>query len=157
MGDDGGCVMIDLNTETIAQVRPEIGGLLAAHYDELATDKRVIRLDPDWGKYEGMERNRSLLIFTARQDGRLVGYSVFFLVWGMHCKSNLFGQNDLIFLDRSARMGGTGVRLIRYSAEQIKEAGADKILWHAKPGTALHKILIKLGYIEQDIILGKAI
>lgn len=150
-------MMIDLATESIAQVRPEIGGLLERHYDELTTDKHVIRLDPDWGKYEGMERDKALRIFTARQDGRLVGYSVFFLVWGMHYRSNLFGQNDVVFLDRPVRCGGAGVRLIRFSAEQIKEAGADKILWHAKPGTALHKLLVKLGYIEQDIILGRAL
>jgi hypothetical protein len=148
--------MMHLATETFAQVRDEIEDLIVMHYDEIASDKHVIKLDPDWGKYESMERDNALRIFTARKDGKLVGYSVFFLVWHPHYKQNLFAQNDIVFLHPDHR-GGTGVRLIRYSEEQLRKDRVDKLVWHAKPDTALSQLLPKMGYIVQDIILGKVL
>jgi hypothetical protein len=148
--------MMHLATETFAQVRDEIEDLIVMHYDEIALDKHVIKLDPDWGKYESMERDNALRIFTARKDGKLVGYSVFFLVWHQQFKQNLFAQNEMIFLHPDYR-GDTGVRLIRYSQEQLAKDRIDKLIYEAKPDTTLYHLLLKMGHVVQGIILGKVI
>ena len=149
--------MIDLGTEKIADVAGEIDSLLAMHYDEIAADKHLIKLDPDWGKYESLERDDSLRIFTARHEGKLIGYSVFFLAWHPHYKSNLFAQNDILYLHPDHRKGRDGIRLIHYSEEQLKKDRVDKIMWHVKVKNDWRKILARMGYVEQDVIMAKAV
>lgn len=143
-----------LATESLKAVRDEIGPLLEDHYVELCAHKDVLTLAPDWGRYEMMERDKALKVYTVREEGVLVGYSVFFLHYPPHYVNNLFAHNDVIYLEKDYRKGRHGLALVKYSFDQLKETDADLILWHAKPGTPLHKLLLKLGYIEQDVILG---
>lgn len=145
-----------LQVESLRDVRDEIGELLDLHYEELAMDKEIIQLDPDWGAYEAMERDSALRIYTVREAGRLVGYSVFFLIHPPHYRMNLYAQNDIVYLAKEFRESGHGLALVQFCRERLLADGAaDKELWHAKPGTPLHRLLLSLGYVEQDVILGK--
>jgi hypothetical protein len=53
-----------------AQAQP----LTRPHYDEIAKNKELLKLNPDLEKYELLDRSGNLLLITARADGRLVGY-----------------------------------------------------------------------------------
>lgn len=149
--------MIALATETIADVVGEIEDLIAMHYDEIAADKHVIKLDPDWGRYQALERDSALRIFTARDEGKLVGYSVFFLIFHHHYKSNLFAQNDMLYLMPDQRKGLAGIRLLRYSEAQLTKDRVDKIMWNVNVKNDWRVILTRMGYVERDVIMAKAI
>jgi GNAT superfamily N-acetyltransferase len=149
--------MVDLAVETMATVREEIEPLLLAHYDEIALHKDTIKLDVDWGKYEGLERNGGLRVYTAREDGRLVGYSVFFLAWNMHYKSTLFGQNDVLYLTPEHRKGTTGLRLIKFSEDELRKDRVDKVVWHVKVANDWSAILERSGYQREEILMAKVL
>lgn len=150
--------MITVQTETIASVKSEIGVLLRAHYDEIALHKDVIKLAVDWGRYEYLEQENALRVYTARDDGRLIGYSAFFLVWHPHYKNNLFAQNDVLYLSPEYRNGTTaGIRLIKYSEEQLLADRVDKIMWHVKTANDWSAILERLGYQFEERIMGKVL
>ena len=44
------------------------------------------------------------------------------------------------------------MRLIKETERMAKERGVQLMLWHAKPNTALEKMMPRLGYGVQDII-----
>jgi GNAT superfamily N-acetyltransferase len=125
--------------------------LLEEHYAELATVPDIMLLKPDVERYQTLEAAGSLFaigMFDIHGDGAetLVGYSVNIVCTNLHYGDLLMCQNDLLFVRKSHRRGMTGMRLITATERAAKERGVKMMLWHAKPGTTLDRMLPKLGY-----------
>ena len=67
---------IKYQQEFLSTVVEDIKPLLKEHWEEIALNKEKIKLNPDWDTYEELEHQGRLKVFTARQDGSLVGYFV---------------------------------------------------------------------------------
>lgn len=151
--------MITYQQETLFDVVDEVDSLLQLHYEELTLNRDKIKLDPIWPKYAEAERAGSFVLFTVRDDKKLVGYSAFFVNPHMHYGSLTLAVNDVIFIHPDYRSGRIGLKLIRLCEQYfigIKQPDREvKIAWHAKLSTALHKILLLLKYKPEEIILGK--
>lgn len=140
---------------------PDAIDLFSEHWDEIAKNKRVMRLAPNWKKYYALEEQGMTLILGmyAVQRGPycevLIGYSVNFITEHMHYKDLKICQNDLLFMQENWRSGRHGLRLILATEAAAKEREAQLMLWHAKPETTLDAILPRMRYQTQDIIYSK--
>lgn len=141
--------------ESYADVIGEIKPLLEMHWQEIATYRDHIPLDPDYARYQAAEAAGNLLILTARHRGVLVGYSIFFMLAHPHYKSTLFAMNDIIFLHPDLRGGMLGPRLIKASEEEVRSRGAMKISWHIKPSHDFSPLLKRMGYALDEINMAK--
>ena len=83
--------MITYQQEFLESVRDDAQPLLEAHWQEIALNKDIVPLDPDWDAYEQLEEEGKLFIFTARDGGQLAGYFVVIVAPHIHYKSTLFG------------------------------------------------------------------
>lgn len=149
--------MITFQPEFVYEVRGEIDGLLREHYLELAKNQDRVALNPDWARYGAAEVTGALVLYTARKDGVLIGYSCFFCSPHPHYTDLMLVSNDVLYLQQEHRVGRTGVRFIRYCEDQlrIRYTKDFAITWHAKEGTPLAGMLGRMGYGVQDIILSK--
>lgn len=137
------------------QLIDDIKPLLELHYQELTLHKEHIKLDPDWKKYETLANANNLAVITARDNGILVGYSVFFITNHMHYKQNKMAMNDVLFLHPDYRKGMTGIKLIKESERALLNLGVIKIIWHIKFAKDFRSILYRMGYVDEDAIVGK--
>ncbi len=147
--------MIITSVESVANVRGEIQPLLERHYQELTVGKEVVVLEVDWDKYENLERMNMLSVVTARDEGVLIGYSVFFIYSHMHYKSLKAASNDVLFLDKEYRKGRAGLKLLKESEIQLARLGVRKITWHIKTSLDWSKILLRMGYAQEELVMGK--
>jgi GNAT superfamily N-acetyltransferase len=140
--------------------------LLEEHYAELATVPDIMLLKPDVERYQTLEAAGNLFaigMFDTHVDAdgngaeTLVGYSVNIVCTNLHYGDLLMCQNDLLFVRKSHRRGMTGMRLITATERAAKERGVKMMLWHAKPGTTLDRMLPRLGYGIQDIIYSQVL
>lgn len=128
--------------EDVAQVKDQIQDLLQAHWQELATDKELMVLKPDWDRYAVLEQAGVLYVLTARTDsGELVGYHAVMIDHNLHYSDMLVAVSDVLFLHPDYRQGRAGLRLIDLTEEIARNSGAVAILWRAKPNTTLDRIL----------------
>lgn len=128
--------------EDVAEVKDDIQDLLQQHWQELATDKELMVLKPDWDRYAVLEQAGVLYVLTARtDDGELVGYHSFMVDHNLHYQDLLLAVSDVLFLRADQRQGRAGLRLIDLTEELSRNAGAVAILWRAKPNTTLDKLL----------------
>lgn len=133
--------------------RVELQNLIQLHYQELATDKELMVLDPDWDKYKTLEQQSklfTLLVYT--KDGELVGYSSNVVDSSIHYKQLILSTNDVIFLHKDHRGLALGLELIAQTEAVAYLHGADAQAWHSKPDTPLDKLLSSRQYPVQDII-----
>ena len=146
---------LQLQTESLFDIRQEMDVLTELHYQELTLNKDVVKLKPIWSEYKRMEDNGQFYLLTARLSGELVGYSAFFLKPHIHYEDVMVATNDVLFLKKEHRTGTLGIKLIKYSEQKMKELGANKITWHIKHANDVRAILHRMKYIDEDIIVGK--
>lgn len=146
---------VDIAVESVRTLADsgELWPLLEDHRDELTTNKALMELSPDWGRYIDCERVGVLFVLSARENERLIGYSANFIAPHLHYSKLRYANNDLLFIARSHRRGSTGWRLIRETEAEAKRRGAQMMVWHAKPGTSLDMLLSRHPhYRVQDIM-----
>lgn len=145
--------MVTYTVEKMADILDEFKDLCVHHWREIANYKDEIALDPDWGKYLKMEEIGMLVVITARDHDILVGYSVFIVTPHLHYRQCVVAMNDLIFI-LPDRRGYAGAKLILESHRVMVALGADRIMWHIKPRNDWSSVLGKMGYKQEEIMMG---
>lgn len=148
---------MEFATENFSSVFEEIKPLIARHYEEIALYREHVPLAPDWGRYRYMEQTKSLAVYTARDAGALVGYSVFLLSYHLHYVHTLVAANDILYLAPEHRRGTTGIKLIRHSENDLRRRGVKRIMWHVKCDHDFRAILHRLGYADEEVVVGKLV
>ena len=70
--------------ETLNQAKADAIPLLIRHYEEIALNKDIIKFNPNWDMYEKYESIGALKIYTAREDGIMIGYFVVSVAPNLH-------------------------------------------------------------------------
>ena len=148
---------MDFALENIANVRREIEPLLEQHYKEIALNKDIIKLNPDWRAYAQLDAINGLRIYTARKDGKLMGYFVVIVSRSLHYKDHLFANNDVIFLTKTARKGLTGMKLVKYAIASLKAEGITKLHVNTKMHQPFDPIMERLGFEEIETVFSKVL
>lgn len=155
-GDSGNsCNKIVFQQEALATCLHEAVSLLGEHYEEIAEFKHLLVLDPDYSRYEEVEKRNGLRVITARENGRLVGYIVFFIYKHLHYKSVLVASDDIHFICKEKRAGSVGIRLFREGERALRAAGVKFILVRCKAKHDHSRIFEHLGYRPFDIMYAK--
>lgn len=137
---------VEIKVEPWSVLTPEDKKLCERHWEEIAHNKDKIKLDPDWERYEGMAKAGVLHLTTARREGVLVGYVVYFLVYHVHYRKSLTAIADVLYLVPEERLGRTGIRLLQQSEESLKGMGVQRIIQNVKIDKDWSPILTHLGY-----------
>lgn len=142
---------VTIRVATVSEIRRH-HGLLEQHWDEVATDKRLMVLDPDWVRYQELEDAGAILALTVLVGTEVVGYSVNLIHSHIHYRSLKLCQNDVLFVTPAARKKRVGLALIHETELLARERGCHVVLMHCKPGTAMDVLMPRLGYRVQDIV-----
>lgn len=140
-----------LTRELLAELQP----LFEQHRDELTTDKALMVLAPDVDRYLAAEESGIFLALVARDDGRTVGYSGNFVTTNLHYSALCYCHNDVLFLDNGHRKGTLGLKLMAMTEREAAARKARLMIWHAKSGSTLEKLLPRRGYKVQDVLFSK--
>ena len=140
-----------LSRELFAECWP----LFEQHREELTTDKALMQLAPDVDRYLAAQEAGAFLAVVARKDGAVVGYSGNFVTHNLHYSALCYCHNDLLFLDSAHRKGTLGLKLMDVTEREAAARGARMMIWHAKSGSTLEKLLPRRGYRVQDVLFSK--
>jgi hypothetical protein len=143
--------MITFQKEAPSPFADEAVELFKNHYEEIAERQDVIELDPDIKKYNQLYNSKILEIHTARDDGKLIGYSLWVVVNHMHYKKSITASSDVLYISPEYRQGMLGYKFIKWTTEEIKKRNPQRILFHMKPFLDYGKIVERLGghYFEK--------
>ena len=147
--------MLRYQQEFLSSVSEEIKPLLNSHWEEIALNKDKIKLNPDWEVYQSLENQGKLKIFTARGEGKLVGYFVVVVGVNMHYKDHLFASNDIIYLSPEHRKGFTGIKLIKFAEKCLKEDGVSVLTINTKVHQPFDKLMDFLKFRKIERVYSK--
>ena len=148
---------VEYNVETVGNIEAEILPILKEHWEEVAVNKDTIKLNPDFEVYKTLEGVGKLGLFTARVDGKLIGYFVVIADYNPHYKDHLFAANDVIYLVPEHRGSMVGSELMMYAENKLKEVGVDVLVVNTKTHVPFDSVLTRLGYTHIENTYSKFI
>lgn len=114
--------------ERLSEILPELHPLHEEHWATTEKARSGVPLAPDYPHMRACERAGTLIQFTARKDGRLVGNARFYLFKDLH--SGTHGvREDTYFLRPEARVGFTAIRFWQYAERCLEELLGDFEVW----------------------------
>lgn len=129
--------------------------LLHTHWLEISHDLDI-PLDPDVDRYSELDQEGKIRIYTARVNGVLVGYVVFFLVINLHYRSSFQAHADLVYVDPARRNSTIGLRLLKFAEAELRDENVQLADHHVKLAhPALGVILERMGYEPVETIYRK--
>ena len=142
---------LSCQVETYRDVIDDIKPLLYRHWQEIALNQESVPLAPNWRRYEEMEKAGALSIVTVRCNGALVGYSVFFVMPGLHYTTILEARMDIFWLAQEHRGRMGGARLFRAHERELRRRGVKRVYVGSKLHKDSSRLFEALGYkpIEQ--------
>lgn len=131
--------------------------LLIRHWEEVAGEKVEINLNPNYEIYRTLAEDDLLVCIVCREvnTGRMVGYSVSFLTPHIHYKDHMYGENDIIFIDKEYRKGMMGIKLLKENERILRDLGCSIIHLHVKTKHNFGPIMERLGYYPSETIYRK--
>jgi GNAT superfamily N-acetyltransferase len=146
---------IHFAVEQFKAVIDEARPLLRRHWEEIAKNKELLKLNPDMEMYDRIGEN--LLLITARNDGALVGYFVWFLIKHPHYRHVSVAEEDLHFLLPEYRRGLTGYKLMKAACTAAFDCGANLLVSREKIGHEHPAIMKRLGFVPTDIVYTRGV
>ena len=137
---------ITYQQEPLFKVEPDITELAYLDWEEMYHDKGSYPFDPDWDLYYLLEESGSLLIFTARDSGKLIGYFSVMIGPSLHSKGKLVVSNDIIYLHKDYRKGLTGVKLFKFTEACLAESGYKQLQVTTSEKNNIDSLLKRLDY-----------
>lgn len=141
--------------EFIDDIYEDCQPLIAQHWKEIALNQDKIKLNPNWDAYRALEGIGAFRIFTARDNGKLVGYFAVFVEPNLHYQDHLFARNDVLFLHEDYRKGFCGVRLIRFAEKCLKDDGVSVLLLGTTVQRDFSVLLERLDFTKTETIYTK--
>lgn len=135
----------------------ELEEIIPLHYEEIARDRDVIKLDPDWEAYHQSERAGQLHMMVARCEGRMIGYHICFVRPHLHYRKSLSAITDIFYILPMHRAGRVGIELFKESEKVLKARGVQKIFLGCKIAMDLTPIFLRLGYNRIEYVFAKLI
>lgn len=124
--------MITFAVEDWFAVRDQMAHLWPAHWEEVAINKDVIKLDPDFDTYDVFARNGMLHMVIARRAGEIVGYHVSIVRPHLHYRTSLSAFTDVYYISPEYRTGRTPLRLFQFTEKSLKARGVQKMFTGTK-------------------------
>jgi GNAT superfamily N-acetyltransferase len=149
--------MITYQRERYNEVIEDIKPLLEEHYKEIALYQDHIELNPNYAMYEAMDQIESLHIYTARDDGKLIGYVVSFLQNHPHYMDHNYVINDILYVAPEHRHSEVAVELLEGLEKIMVEEGASVMTFHMKAYKTFETLMDFLGYDKAEFLYSKFI
>lgn len=145
---------IDFFLESYALIKKDAKALFEKHYNEISHFKNIpLSIHED--AYLALDKSDGFKVFTARKNGTLIGYNVYFIHNSLHYKESIQAVQDAVFIDPDHR--GFGKDFLLYCENELKNIGVHVIYNHIKASYNIGPMLEKLGYELVDLVYGKQI
>lgn len=126
--------------------------LLVQHYMEIA-HYPDIQLKVNFDAYVKLYESGCLKVYTARQDGVLVGYGVYVVRPNPKYSDSLQAVQDVLYIDPKKR--GMGGRFILWCDEELRKLGVQVVYQHVKLAHDFGPLLERFGYEAIETIWGR--
>lgn len=137
---------ITYSEEDYKDLVEDIKVFLEGHFQETSPLKDTVKMSPNYDFYKDLSETDSVRFYTARDDGKLIAYSIFFVTSHPHFKENKVAENDMLYVAKEYRGKDVSDNLLSFTEECLSEEGITSVGISVKTTVPFDSLLIKNGY-----------
>lgn len=148
--------MIRYNTEMLNdEVVAEVEALTKEYYAKTEAQEDLPPLDYNWPVFYGLQQAGMLVMTTARDNDKLVGFTWYIMSPMLHHKTVKAAEADALVVDMHYRGKGIGKALYFYTEEILRALGVQYVVNHFRTCYTAEPIFPKLGFSLRGYAYGK--
>jgi Acetyltransferase (GNAT) domain len=145
--------MLTYQRETLKQCLEDMQELWPEHFREVASfPDRVLNVNID--RLRNAENAKALVIVTARDDGKMVGYMMDILINPMHYKNMLMASSDAFYIKPEYR-AKCARGLLKLIEKEVRSEGAEVRVTRVKFVNNAEQFHALMGYKTFEINMKK--
>lgn len=138
--------MIAFACEPVSAIWDEAMALATLHAAGTKGFRRNEPFNPSYDRYRSANEQGYFFVFTARDEGKLIGYFGIYVTPSMHSQL-LTAQEDTFFIHPDYRDGFNAIRFIKHVERELTRAGVHEILFSCEMDNAVaNRLLTFLKY-----------
>lgn len=141
-------MVVKYQQEFLDNVRGSVEDLIQSHFSEVYPMRDVCDWDMDWDAYEKLEELGMLKIFTARDDGSLIGYLWVILSPNLHSRGSVLACDDGLYVARTHRGQAVAKELIQFTERCLKEDGIKTFHIVGTTEKPINGLMERMGYTK---------
>ena len=127
------------------------------HWQEVAINRDVIKLNIDYGQYDQLDAAGALHVVSARSAGKIIGYHLSIVRPHLHYADSLSAFTDVYYVAPEFRKGRAGIELFKFVEKTLKARGVQKMFTGTKLHLDMGKVFERLGWKETERLYTKVI
>lgn len=135
-----------------AELSDEARDMMRVYHDEVAN---ISPLNFSGALYEMAQGRGVLWVFTARDAGKLVGFSASMTGFHPHAAGELQATQLALFVLPEYRRGPLGLKFVRYADDVLQAAGVRVVFRNETPRRRLRPLFHSMGYEEADVVYAR--
>ena len=140
------------SSERVPSVWDEIYPLFLEHHAEIGEIKDL-PLDPNCEAYKNLDALGMVRVYIAREEGKIIGYCVFFISQSMHYKQIKDAVQDIVFINKDHR--GFGKKFMEWCDEELRKEGVNVIHRYSSSERDLGPIYKRNGYDFKALVYSR--
>lgn len=150
--------MITFHVEPWSRYKVEAAELWPLHWEEIAINRDVIKLDVDLDKYDRMDAEGAVHVVVAREEGRIVGYWLGFVYPHLHYRRSLTAYTDIFYVRQETRRDVfLFQKLLEFVESSLKARGVQKYFIASKVHKDLSRIFERRKMQRTEIVYSKVL
>jgi GNAT superfamily N-acetyltransferase len=144
--------------EKFDDVIEDLKPIVYEHWNEVGAGQGKVFLDPDYSFYKKASDSGKVVFYTARENGELVGYAVYFINSNPNARNTLWAVSAFVGVRPDMRKKGIGSGLLNLAERDLKNRGAVVMQTMTKVAhPALSRLLEANGHTQEDVTYTKFI
>jgi GNAT superfamily N-acetyltransferase len=139
---------VEFTQEFLFMIESDLEALAKDHYSEVNHNPAVPAPKFDKELFRNLERMDMLRIFTAREQGDLVGYLVVVISPDFNVQGNSIPEELGFYIHKSYRAKGVGQSLLQFSEQCLKEDGHKTLVMSSTNKNPVDDFYKAMGYKE---------
>jgi GNAT superfamily N-acetyltransferase len=147
--------MLAFDRETLFLTFEETEAMLESHKAECVFEPERLPTGVRWDAYRALEELGKLHVYSARHAGILAGYCWMVVDNHMHFSSVTTAHCEMLYLAPAHRRGKAGIDFIRFVEGCLADDGVVKVAWSVKPQRDFSRVMRRLGYGVEEVVMSK--
>jgi GNAT superfamily N-acetyltransferase len=115
-------------------------------YNAYAEVGEGLPFDPDVSGYGDLYDKGRLLVLTVRDDGVMIGYTIFVVLQHFHSKTLRSAFEEGLYLTPERRKGTLGVQLLVFAEAVLVQLGVGRVYMTERLALPLERLYVRRGY-----------
>jgi len=147
--------MITYQQEFLSSIKGEIDPLVDEEWDEVCEE--LVKPELDWDTAFALEAANVLFAFTARQNGKLVGYCIVVKHTSLANKNLVIADSQALFVVKECRNSSVASKILSLACAIMSEEGANRFVVSAEVKANIEPLMDKLGFNKIEVKFGRVI